>query len=271
MADALNVSAAVQAVYGSAPLSWWTVHKLLYYCQGWNLAWTGLPLFSGRIEAWKNGPVVTQVYRVQKYYTQEPPGSAAALTGLESKTVKSVVSFYGRYSAAQLVALTHREAPWRAARVGIPAGATCKNEVRRETMREYFSSLGVAAHDLRDGLRRTIDVLLATPEDMVDRMLEDSGVDFDAELAYLRGQGPDPWPPTTRCTVSQPFELDLIQPPTKPQGSEADLAAQRTWQETGYVPMEYVQEHLRHSFSSGQTVEELVRRSIEAHCHNKAT
>ena len=32
------------------------MHKLLYYAQAWSLAWDGVPLFDGRIEAWKNGP-----------------------------------------------------------------------------------------------------------------------------------------------------------------------------------------------------------------------
>jgi hypothetical protein len=60
-------------------------------------------------------------------------------------------------------------------------------------------------------------------------------------------------------------ELDLIQPPTSPQGSQADMDAQRTWQETGYVPMAYVQEQLRQGLSSGQTITELVLASIESH------
>ena len=34
------------------------LQKLLYYCQGWYIAWTDAPLFGEQIEAWANGPVV---------------------------------------------------------------------------------------------------------------------------------------------------------------------------------------------------------------------
>jgi uncharacterized phage-associated protein len=198
MADVMNVAAAVQAAFGQAPLRWRKLQKLLYYCQGWSLAWAGKPMFLGRIEAWKDGPVVTQVYRVQKYYPLDPPGSAEALTDSEKKTVQAVVGFYGRYSTAQLVELTHREQPWRIARRGMAVGAPCKNEVGREAMREYFTSFASEAYTLREDLRRTVDVLLSIPEYAADSPLIDSGVDFDAELAYLRGQGPDPWPPSNK-------------------------------------------------------------------------
>ena len=31
------------------------LQKALYYCQGWHLAWDGVPLFEERIEAWASG------------------------------------------------------------------------------------------------------------------------------------------------------------------------------------------------------------------------
>ncbi|MGH2922383.1 MAG: Panacea domain-containing protein, partial [Gaiellaceae bacterium] len=40
----------------------WKLQKLLYYCQVWHLVWEGKPLFSERIEAWSNGPVVRDIY-----------------------------------------------------------------------------------------------------------------------------------------------------------------------------------------------------------------
>ena len=39
------------------------LQKLLYYCQGWHLAWEGVPLFEEPIEAWANGPVVPSIYK----------------------------------------------------------------------------------------------------------------------------------------------------------------------------------------------------------------
>ncbi|MDR1039510.1 MAG: DUF4065 domain-containing protein [Deltaproteobacteria bacterium] len=38
------------------------IQKLLYFAQGWHLAYFSEPLFSDSIEAWKHGPVVKSVY-----------------------------------------------------------------------------------------------------------------------------------------------------------------------------------------------------------------
>ncbi|MDR2895454.1 MAG: DUF4065 domain-containing protein [Propionibacteriaceae bacterium] len=39
------------------------LEKLLYYCQGWSLAWDGVPLFKEPLEAWANGPVCPAAFR----------------------------------------------------------------------------------------------------------------------------------------------------------------------------------------------------------------
>jgi uncharacterized phage-associated protein len=193
-AEVMDVAAAVRDAYGPGPLSWWTLHKLLYYCQGWSLAWTDHPLFKARIEAWKNGPVVARVYRIQKHYPSTETGSSDALTQPQTDIVRRVVAFYGGYTHYELIALTHREPPWRKARGAVPSGKPCTKEVGRDDMRTYFASFLALSRDLDDNVRRTIDVLLSVPEEEADSLASDAGVDFDAELQYLRGRGPDPWP-----------------------------------------------------------------------------
>ena len=39
------------------------LQKLLYYAQGWYLAFFDEPLFDERIEAWLHGPVVPPIYQ----------------------------------------------------------------------------------------------------------------------------------------------------------------------------------------------------------------
>jgi uncharacterized phage-associated protein len=39
------------------------LQKLLYYSQAWSLVWDDRPLFSSKIEAWANGPVVREVFK----------------------------------------------------------------------------------------------------------------------------------------------------------------------------------------------------------------
>ncbi|HJZ56058.1 MAG TPA: type II toxin-antitoxin system antitoxin SocA domain-containing protein, partial [Gemmataceae bacterium] len=44
------------------------LYKLLYYVQGWTLAWYGRPMFADRIEAWREGPVPPDLYSQFKLF-----------------------------------------------------------------------------------------------------------------------------------------------------------------------------------------------------------
>ncbi|MCQ3815263.1 MAG: SocA family protein [Acidimicrobiia bacterium] len=41
------------------------LHKLLYYVQGYHLAWQGEPAFPDDIEAWESGPVVASLWHAE--------------------------------------------------------------------------------------------------------------------------------------------------------------------------------------------------------------
>ncbi|MDY6802276.1 MAG: DUF4065 domain-containing protein, partial [Cyanobacteriota bacterium] len=56
MVKVMDVAAYILKKLG--PLSAMKLHKLLYYSQAWSLVWDEQPLFSERIEAWANGPVI---------------------------------------------------------------------------------------------------------------------------------------------------------------------------------------------------------------------
>jgi uncharacterized phage-associated protein len=86
------------------------VHKLLYYCQGWHLAFTGKPLFPERVEAWANGPVVADLWKDEKYDRPADPPQTLDTSALS--TLSYVVARYGRFTGKQLIALTHDERPW---------------------------------------------------------------------------------------------------------------------------------------------------------------
>lgn len=88
------------------------LQKLLYYSQGWHLAHTGRPMFSEHLEAWANGPVVASLWR-EETRRDTPPPEPRALPADALATVGYVVSRYGQLSAAELIALTHDEDPWR--------------------------------------------------------------------------------------------------------------------------------------------------------------
>lgn len=86
------------------------VQKLLYYAQGWSLAWTGKPLFDDPIEAWEKGPVVRSVYSGDEDCVPSP--HAETLDSEAKMIVDSVWDFYGQYCGSELIARTHEEEPW---------------------------------------------------------------------------------------------------------------------------------------------------------------
>jgi uncharacterized phage-associated protein len=120
------------------------LQKLLYYSQAWSLVWDDAPLFSERIEAWMNGPVVRDVYERHrgKFLVAEwPDGDASKLDENQSETVDVVVGYYGDHNAQQLSDLTHRENPWIVARHGLAEDERGEREIPLDSMAEYYSSL----------------------------------------------------------------------------------------------------------------------------------
>jgi uncharacterized phage-associated protein len=144
MASVHDVAAYIVRKIG--PTTAMKLQKLVYYCQAWSLVWEEKPLFKARIEAWANGPVVPQLYQVHRgafKVTKWPLGDPNAFeaNANEKSTIDAVLDFYGKQSSQWLSDLTHGEDPWKNARQGLPAGASCKNEITTAAMAEYYGSL----------------------------------------------------------------------------------------------------------------------------------
>jgi len=119
------------------------LQKLVYYCQAWSLVWDEKPLFSERLEAWANGPVCPALYDRHrgKFEVSAWNGDPSALTPEQRETVDIVVKFYGSYAPQALSDLTHAEAPWRDARLGLMQGDRGNREITCDAMAEYYGSL----------------------------------------------------------------------------------------------------------------------------------
>lgn len=98
------------------------LQKLLYYCQGYYLAFTDgkEPLFEEDIVAWKYGPVVESVYYEYKDKgcealpnTKLTKEEKQQFSGLQKKVIEFVIKNYSKYSAIGLMEKTHSEMPWR--------------------------------------------------------------------------------------------------------------------------------------------------------------
>lgn len=91
------------------------LQKLLYYQQGYHLAFFGTPLFDDDIEAWMYGPVVPSVYKVYSQYvasTLPEVDDVIYLTDDEEELFNKVYDAYREFSAIGLMNRTHSERPW---------------------------------------------------------------------------------------------------------------------------------------------------------------
>lgn len=98
------------------------LQKLLYYCQGYYLAFTenNEALFEENIVAWRYGPAVENVYQeYKKYGSASLPNNewtdemVATLSEKQRNVIEAVNDVYKGYSAIALMEKTHMETPWR--------------------------------------------------------------------------------------------------------------------------------------------------------------
>ena len=117
------------------------LQKLLYYCQGCHLAFTGERLFAEDIVAWANGPAVAEVWRARAGRTITPPARPVPSTALG--TIEYVVAMYGRFSGNELIQRTHDEAPWKLASEDpfAPENPPLTDEVLRNFFRSQLTEI----------------------------------------------------------------------------------------------------------------------------------
>lgn len=120
------------------------LQKLVYYSQAWALVWDEEPIFSEKIQAWANGPVVRELWDAHKgeyIIERSASGDAAKLKTEHRDTVDSVLKYYGKRSAVWLSELTHKEEPWKNARKGLKAGERSNKTITHSAMANYYGSL----------------------------------------------------------------------------------------------------------------------------------
>lgn len=141
MASALDVAAYILKKNG--PMTAMKLQKLVFYSQAWSLVWDEKPLFDEKIRAWRNGPVVRELFAAHKgqFIVTSIPGKPGNLTRQNRETVDAVLKFYGPKPSQWLSDLTHREAPWREARKGLHSDSNSDREITLEKMAEYYGSL----------------------------------------------------------------------------------------------------------------------------------
>ena len=112
------------------------LQKMLYYQQGFHLAYFDEPLFNDDIEAWMYGPVVSRIYHKYKDAGKNGiPGDKNSSFTFENSTeaalFNEVNKVYGRFSAIGLMEMTHSEKPWKS----VP---TCEGSIISKTSIQSF-------------------------------------------------------------------------------------------------------------------------------------
>ena len=94
--------------------------KLVYISHGWHLEMRRSPLIANKIEAWKFGPVIPDVYsafRRQGVEVVNPvPNFPPVLAPSDERLLEQIYSSYGKLSAERLSDMTHvNGGPWEIA------------------------------------------------------------------------------------------------------------------------------------------------------------
>jgi uncharacterized phage-associated protein len=117
------------------------LQKLVYFCQAWHLARQHEPLFPEQIEAWRQGPVVRDLFDLHRQTRRVASwrwGDTNNLSPDARKTITWVEQRYGRFSAERLSVMTHNDAPWRVARGVLPDDEPCDATISFEQMAYYY-------------------------------------------------------------------------------------------------------------------------------------
>jgi uncharacterized phage-associated protein len=93
------------------------LQKLIYFAQAAHLAINDEELFDEQIEAWPLGPVVRSVYDVFQDHGRDiiaaEHGSEDGIDDYAQSFLKEIWNEFGKYSAYELVNITHRHEPWK--------------------------------------------------------------------------------------------------------------------------------------------------------------
>ena len=123
------------------------LQKLVYYAQVKCLFANDRPMFQEEIQAWMKGPVCPVLYRRFKKFKWQ----AIDTSELKSNPLKEISDAdlglldevwceYAHLSGAQLVTLTHAEAPWRDAYGDRPRGSHCEEEITLQSLRSFIAT-----------------------------------------------------------------------------------------------------------------------------------
>lgn len=120
------------------------LHKLCFYSQALSLVKYGCPLFTAEFQAWKNGPVVPELFELHrgKFWIRDGElaglGFPDRLSERDKDLIAHVCESLGKLTGGQLSERISNEDPWVAARGDAAAGEHCTNVITVAAMKDYY-------------------------------------------------------------------------------------------------------------------------------------
>jgi uncharacterized phage-associated protein len=120
------------------------LQRLLYFAQGWHLAFYGDPLFVGRFQAWAQGPINRKIYDRFAGRPLDSLLSAAdvskgfdvtSVSQEQSNHIRSVLEVYARCQDSSFNEIISKDAPWLEARGRCLEH--CQRDMEEDTMRRF--------------------------------------------------------------------------------------------------------------------------------------
>lgn len=149
------------------------LQKILYFIQGLYFSKYGIPLFNDNCQAWVHGPVYADIYDMFRSFRYDPiddprfellKGKSNGLNEKEREVIDLVINTFGLYGGKVLERITHKEDPWRYAREGYLENEPSQEEISKEAIKEYFTSVREKYNlDTETGITNYIQNILAVP------------------------------------------------------------------------------------------------------------
>lgn len=119
------------------------LQKILYFAQSAFLSLERGALFNEKIEAWKYGPVIPDIYKVFKSKTDllslddRLSWDFSAISTEDISLLKDIWEEFGKYSAKKLVDITHGHGPWK----DVYKEWVSNIEITQSSLQEYYSAM----------------------------------------------------------------------------------------------------------------------------------
>jgi uncharacterized phage-associated protein len=150
--SAINLSYYILSYVPSNQLK---LQKLVYYSEGWHLAYFERSLITEDFEAWVHGPAIRSMWDHFKgkggmisEFCLRPEDIEKVRVSINQvlnpeqiELIGDVIKEYGDKTAYHLETLSHSEAPWKEARNGYAQSERSETLISKDTMKRYYQSL----------------------------------------------------------------------------------------------------------------------------------